>query len=61
MIALGCHDNMSERETARCLGDWERWWPWGGGREEFALGYIWPWMMGCGAYGALEIGLGGGE
>ena len=32
-----------------------------GGGEEFALGYIWPWMMGCGAYGALEIGLGGGE
>ena len=21
---------MSERETARCLGDWKRWWPWGG-------------------------------
>ena len=48
---------MSERETARCLGNWERWWPWGGGGE-FALGYMWPWTMGCGAYGDLEIGLG---
>ena len=56
---------MSERETARCLVDWERWWPWEGGggvmREDLSLGYMWPWMMGCGAYGALEIGLEGGD